>query len=67
MFKKNKNLLLFLILIGALGITYWFEERGNLQTGKIEAKKVEILSTENLGELKAVKGIKIDLSLWAKN
>jgi hypothetical protein len=61
MFKKNKNLLLFLILIGALGITYWFEERGNLQTGKIEAKKVEILSTENLGELKAVKGIKIDL------
>ncbi len=60
MIKKNKNLFLFLILICAIGITYWFEERGNLNAIKVEAKRTEVLNAENLGALIGVKGIKID-------
>lgn len=60
MFKKNKNLLLFLVLVLAIGVTYWFEERGNQQALKVEAKRTEVLNTENLGNLLAVRGIKID-------
>lgn len=60
MFKKNKNLFLFLALVFAIGITYWFEERGNQNAIKVEAKRTEVLNAENLGELIRVKGIKID-------
>lgn len=60
MFKKNKNLILFIALIGSLALTYWFEERGNIQTQKAEDIKYEILNAEKLGELQGVKGIKID-------
>lgn len=60
MFKKNKNLLLFLLLACAIGLTYWFEERGTHQALKVESKRTEVLNTENLGQLSGVKGIKID-------
>jgi hypothetical protein len=58
--KKNKNLLLFFILIAALAITYWFEERGNRNAMMTENQRTEILNAEKLGELKSVKGIKLD-------
>jgi len=58
--KKNKNLILFLVLVAAIAVTYWFEERGNQNAIMSEARKTEILNAEKLGELKAVKGIKID-------
>lgn len=60
MIKKNKNILLFLLLALAVAITYWFEEKGNLTALKVESKRTEILNTEKLGSLKAVKGIKLD-------
>lgn len=60
MFKKNKNTFLFLLLIAAVGITYWFEERGNINAFNLEQKRTEVLNTDHLGELKAVRGIKID-------
>ena len=60
MFKKNKNLFLFLLLVAAIGMTYWFEERGNNNALKLEQKRTAVLNTEHLGELTGVKGIKID-------
>lgn len=60
MLKMNKNIILFIILLGALGVTYWFEERGNIQSQKEESSKVEILNADKLGELQGVRGIKID-------
>lgn len=60
MIKKNKNLILFLVLVAAIAVTYWFEERGNQNAIMSEARKTEILNAEKLGELEAVKGIKID-------
>ncbi|MBC7538571.1 MAG: hypothetical protein H7281_07110 [Bacteriovorax sp.] len=60
MFKKNKNLILFALLIVAIGFTYWFEERGNDNALKLENKRTEVLNTEHLGELVGVKGLKID-------
>ena len=60
MIKKNRNLFLFLALVIVIGMTYWFEERGNENALKIEQKRTEVLNTENLGELKGVKGLKID-------
>ena len=67
MFKKNKNLFLFLFLIIAIGITYWFEERGNENALKFEKKRTEVLNSENLGELKGVKGLKIDFEKQGEN
>ncbi len=61
MFKKHKNLFLFLILVLALGVTYFFEERGNLNAQKLESQKTEILNAEKLGELQGVKGLKLDI------
>lgn len=58
--KKHKNIVLFLILVAALAVTYWFEERGNRNTMMSEAKKSEILNAEKLGELQGVQGLKID-------
>lgn len=52
--------MLFLVLIAALALTYWFEERGTRNTMMSEAQKSEILNAEKLGDLKSVKGIKID-------
>lgn len=60
MLKKNKNLLLLVLLIAAIGITYWFEERGSLQALKVESKRTEVLNTENLGLLQGVRGVKLD-------
>lgn len=59
--KKNKNLILFLSLMAAVALTYWFEERGTENAIMTEAQKTEILSADKLGEMKAVKGVKIDL------
>ncbi len=58
--KKNKNLILFVVLILAIAVTYWFEERGNINAQKAIATKTEILDASALGELKGVKGIKLD-------
>lgn len=58
--KKNKNLILFLVLVAALALTYWFEERGERNAVMTENQRTEILNAEKLGELKAVKGIKLD-------
>lgn len=66
-FKKNKNLVLFLVLILAIAITYWFEERGTINAEKAESKRTEILSASELGELKGVKGIKIDFIKEGEN
>jgi hypothetical protein len=60
MFKKNKNIFLLLILVASIGITYWFEERGNQNALKVEAIRTSILNTEKLGLLKHVKGLKLD-------
>lgn len=60
MFKKNKNSILFVLLVLAIGVTYWFEERGNNNALKLENKRTEVLNTSALGELVAVKGLKID-------
>lgn len=60
MFKKNKNLVLLALLIAAIGITYWFEERGNTNALKLENKRTQVLNTEQLGELVGVRGLKID-------
>lgn len=60
MFKKNKNLILFVLLVLSVLATYWFEERGNSNAIKIENKRTEVLNSEGLGELIGVKGLKID-------
>lgn len=52
--------MLFVILIAAIGITYWFEERGNSNALKLEQQRTEVLNTEHLGELMGVKGLKLD-------
>jgi hypothetical protein len=61
MIKKHKNLFLFFILILFIAMTYWFEERGANLYQQAEAKRTEVLNSENLGSLKAVTGIKIDI------
>ena len=58
--KRNKNFILFMTLITAIGLTYWFEERGNLNKELIDVKSHSILDAADLGELKGVKGLKID-------
>ena len=60
MIKKHKNLALFLLLVLVLCLTYWFEERGNLNALKIEANKTAVLNAESMGELQAVEGLKLD-------
>ena len=60
MFKKNKNAILFILLVSAIALTYWFEERGNINALNLEHKRTEVLNTDQLGELKGVQGIKID-------
>jgi hypothetical protein len=60
MLKKNKNLILFVLLIVAIGITYWFEERGNENALKLENKRTEVLDTSSKGELIGVRGLKLD-------
>ncbi len=58
--KKNKNILLFIALVFALSITYWFEEKGTLKRTLTEAHDAEILNADNLGDLKNVIGIKLN-------
>ena len=65
--KKNKNLFLFLLLLLLLVATYWFEERGNENFLKFEANRTEILNAKQLGDLKAVKGIKINFEKRGEN
>ncbi len=67
MFKKHKNLTLFLILVVAIGATYWFEERGNLKLELANAKRNELIDTSHLGELKSIKGIKLDMVKEGEN
>ena len=65
--KKNKNLSLFLILVTALCLTYWFEERGNQKLELIDTKTHSILDATDLGNLKSVKGLKIDFEVVGKS
>lgn len=57
---KNKNIVLFIFLVVALALTYWFEERGSQNALQMEKKRTAVLNTEDLGELVAVKGLKLD-------
>ena len=59
--KNYKNLFLFLLLIVAIGATYIFEEEGNKIAASLESKRTQVLDTEHLGELKGIRGIKIDI------
>lgn len=56
---KNKNLVLFAILALGLLITYIFEERSNRNSEVAEAKRTELLNVEKMGEIRAIKGIKL--------
>ena len=67
MLKKHKNSFLFLVLILSISITYWFEERGTGIALKEEAQRTEVLNSEKLGELKGLRGIKIDIEKKDEN
>ena len=67
MLKKHKNLLLFFVLVLSILITYWFEERGTAIALKEEAQRTEVLNSEKLGELKGLRGIKIDIEKKGEN
>jgi hypothetical protein len=57
---KHKNLVLFLVLVLALLGTYVFEERSNKLSEAAQVKKGTLLDVESLGEIKAIKGIKLN-------
>ena len=59
--KKHKNLALFIALVAALVLTYFFEERENLKKIAFFENKNQILDASSLGDLKTIKGIKIDI------
>ena len=57
---KHKNLVLFLILILALGLTYIFEEKSNNDLKTLNAKASSLLDAEKLGDITAIEGIKLN-------
>jgi hypothetical protein len=58
--KKHKNFSLLVLLIIGVLLTYLFEERANKIKEVLNAKKTALLNVEDYGELKGVKGIKIN-------
>ena len=58
---KNKNFILFIVLILALVITYVFEEKRNRDKELDLQKKLSIINTDDMGDLISFKGIKIDV------
>ena len=65
--KKHKNISLFLLLVVALSLTYWFEERGREKNEIIDTQTHSILDANDLGNLKSVKGLKIDFEVVGKS
>ncbi|MBC7714944.1 MAG: hypothetical protein H7177_16480 [Rhizobacter sp.] len=57
---KHKNLVLFLVLVIAIGATYLFEERSNAINEALTAKKTALLDMEKLGDIKAIQGVKLN-------
>ena len=57
---KHKNLALFIVLIIALAATYFFEEKSNRTKEAIQAKKTALLDVEALGNITAIKGVKLN-------
>lgn len=57
---KNRNLILFLILIIFIGLTYWFEEKGTADKRQEDKIRYSILDVKDFGEMTGVKGIKIN-------
>ncbi len=58
--KRHKNFSLLCFLIVAIALTYWFEERGNRNEALLVSQTTDILNTSSIGDLKALKGLKID-------
>lgn len=58
---KNRNVLLFIALIIALGLTYVFEEKRNKDRAEELARKTAILDVNELGDLIAFAGIKLNV------
>ncbi len=56
--KKNLSLLGLLIL--ALVLTYFFEERSNITSEKERMIASTLLSSDSLGDLQSLKGVKLD-------
>jgi hypothetical protein len=61
LFKKHKNLSLFIALIFALGLTYLFEEKRNKDIELEQNQKLAVLDIKTFGELKSFKGIKLNI------
>lgn len=57
--KKHKNISLFAVLITAVIITYFFEERANRNEEAILEKKLTLLDSKELGDIQSIQGIKI--------
>jgi hypothetical protein len=57
---KHKNLALFVALVIFVGITYWFEEKGNADKKLLEQNRYSILDVTEFGALKALRGIKLN-------
>jgi hypothetical protein len=57
--KKHKNISLFAVLIVAVAITYFFEERASRNEEAVLEKKLTLLDTKELGDILAIQGIKL--------
>ena len=60
-FKEHKNKILFLLLVLAIVTTYFFEERANILEKENLDRQSSLIFSDNLGPLKGVTGIKINL------
>jgi len=58
---KNKNFLLFIALIVALSLTYFFEEKRNKDKAEELARKTAILDVNEFGDLSSFSGIKLNV------
>lgn len=57
--KKHKNLSLFTVLIVAVTVTYFLEERANRKSEAVLEKKLSLIDAEELGEIHAIEGVKL--------
>lgn len=64
---KNRNFLLFIVLIVALSLTYIFEEKRNKDKAEELARKTAILDVNELGDLTAFSGIKLNVVKKGEN
>lgn len=58
---NKKNLILLGVLIAAIAITYFFEERANINNEKQKIIETSLLNADSLGDLKQVVGIKLNI------